>query len=317
MKILKLHTKFKTVLSSRDNKPLKTLTIDGYITKLLFLEKSITGKESDKINFNEKIFMKFDEVKEFIEKKYKRLETKRSYLVAILALLKAINKQCGRTGKQTRIYTKYKNYLQELIDLINDYHKTDEFKAYTCKITDEQLKELLEKRKLKFHQQNKSSDLQNIIIMKLYIEQTAVRADYVNTILINGCNEDTVDKTKNYIDLKNKKSIIFNHKTEDGGILRNPINEDIILLMNKLLKLRKKEGIKNNEYLLLKKNGDLMTPGGLSMKIKRLTGCSINDLRKRPNRVNKETLHMLGEMGEQAKAQGHSLATHIKHYVKV
>lgn len=317
MKILKLHTKFKTVLSSRDNKPLKPLTIDGYITKLIFLENCICDNKEDKENFNEKIFMKFDDVKEFIEKKYKSLESKRGYVVAIIALLKALNKQCGKTGKQTRIYTKYKNYLQELIDSINEYRNTDEFKTYTCKITDDQLTEFLEQRTKKFIFQNKSCDLQNIIIMKLYIEQTAIRADYVNTILINGCNEDTVDKTKNYIDLKNKISIIFNHKTEKGGVLRNPINEDIILLMNKLLKLRKKEGVKNKEYLLLKKNGDLMTAGGLSMKVKRLTGCSINDLRKRPNRVNKETSNMLEAMGEQAKAQGHSLAVHIEHYVKI
>lgn len=304
---------------TRPNDKIKQNTVNGYIDKILYINKMVFDELIINDVINEKNFLKFDKVKAYLEKKYESLETKRSYINAILALLRAIKKEYTKKSiKNTRIYQKYQDYFNNTVKALTTYKKTPEFKTLKCKITEEELKNKLENLEINYYNKKNSLNLQKIILFKIYVEHTPVRADFVDMIITNKFNIEKMDKKCNYVDLKNGEFIIFNHKTEKQGEITLKINNDTLKLIKTLQQLRVDEDLNRNIFLL-SADETPMNSHYLGIMIKRLTGCSINDLRKRhaSKSMTNTKLQALQNIQEDAKQMGHSIGTHIDHYIKL
>jgi hypothetical protein len=320
MKYSKLVRAMDDLKSKKDpNETIKSNTASGYIDKILYINKMVFDELIINDVINEKNFLKFEKVKVYLETKYKSLETKRTYINSILALLRAIKKEYTKnTTKHTKIYKKYQDYFNTTVKEITNYHKTPDFKSKKCKITEEELKNKLEKLEINFYNKKNSLNLQKLILFKIYTEHITARADFVDMIITTNFNIEKVNKKYNYVDLKNGEFIIFNHKTEKQGEIILKINNDTLKLIKKLKQLRIDEDL-NREIFLLSADGTPMNSHYLGVMIKRLTGCSINDLRKRHASKNAtpENREFIGGVIKDAKDQGHSIETHITHYMKI
>jgi hypothetical protein len=263
-------------------KRIKQITADGYFKKIIFLYENIfnTTVKNDMIEF--KLFNKFNTVYKWLENTYESLETRRSYVVGITAVYKATGKHMWK-GKETATYRKYREYLFNLVNKLKEHRKTPEYKEEKCKITNEEINNKLVEMEKKYETKGDIKFLQNIILIKLYTEIAPVRADYVDTIITEQYNDKIADKRYNYADLKNGLFIIHNHKNEKAkGKITKKMTEDMKNLISKMYKQRiNNDDLENSQFLLLTDKGNVMDANYLTKKIKRLTGCSITDLRKR------------------------------------
>lgn len=290
-------------------KRIKQITADGYFKKIIYLYEKIFNKtktiKNGEIEF--KLFNKFNTVYEWLEKTYESLETRRSYVVGITAVYKATDKHLWK-GKETATYRKYREYLFSLISMLKEHRKTAEFKEEKCKTTNNEIHDKLKAMEKKYETKKNLKFLQNVILIKLYTEISPVRADYVDTIITEQYTDDIADKRYNYADLKNGLFIIHNHKNDGAvGTITKEMSGEIKNLITTLYKERvKNEDLENSQFLLLTDKGEIMDANYLTKKIKRLTGCSITDLRKRYTRDKlggafkaiKETAESMGTSGD-------------------
>ena len=199
---------------------IKENTAKGYIGKIKFLYRNCYNLSiGDDGMFNYKIFYEIEQLKDFLNLTYPESnESKRGYIVAVMALLRAMKKDKNYKNMTTKIYREYKIYLDEVIKKVRAYKKTAEFKNNKCELTDEQIETAVNKAMEKYKNTGRLQYLQDVIIIRLYTMIIPMRADYVGT-KIKDRYEEKDDTNFNYVYLKDKKIYINNHKTDgqNGG----------------------------------------------------------------------------------------------------
>ena len=176
----------------------------------------------------------------------------------------------------------------------------------------------LQKLQVNLYNRKTSLNLQKLILFKIYTEHATQRADFVEMKIVSKYKPDKMDNKYNYVDLKNELFIILNHKTEKSGKITLKINKDTLKLIKKLRTARITEDL-DRETFLLRADGEPMTAHYLGIMVNRLTGCGINELRKRyaSRNMTPANQEMLEQMGADARQMGHSLETHVQDYIKI
>lgn len=265
---------------------IKESTAEGHYIKLLYVYRNVFNREIEDNKIEFKLFNRFNEVRTYLDVKYDNLETRRSYIVAVISVLKA-TKQHLRRGAETATYSKYRKYLLYLVNELNKFRKTPQYKQEKCAIPNSEINNKLNAMEQKYKKTGKTKFLQDVILIKLYTGISPVRADYVDMIITKQYIDRRADKNLNYADITNGLFYIHNHKNERAnGTLQNKMTPEIRNLIAELYERRQESNEDNYKYLLLTTEGAIMTPNYLTKKIKRLTGCSINDLRKRYTKDN-------------------------------
>jgi len=279
-----------------ENMNIKDITRNNYLSKIFFLHNTINPLAKDKQVIQMKFFKRHVEVIDFIKSKYDSLETRKSYIVAIIAMLRAMNKyefvnkyekdDEGKVINKLKPLGKvYKTELTKMFKSINNFHKTDEFKKQKNTISNDTIKSIEDENIMLWKHTKDLDYLQNLILLEVYFKTAPTRADYANLIIVDDIEKIDMNPSINYVDLKTKHFIFNRFKTAKyKGIVKiSMVNEDTnydsYSLIKELYDIRK---INNDVvFLLIKKRaGTPMTPQELSKKFKRLTGISINDARK-------------------------------------
>lgn len=267
------------------------LTAKKHVNNIVFLlervfKVEIVGKidKNNKTKFNLKLFYKNKQILDYIKLRYDNLETQKTNITSILALLRLYKKDTkNNSDKMTVNYLKYVNYSKMLRDKmeIDKVENKDEILKIKNTITDQESTELIEKYLKKFDKNKKLKILQDAIIIMIYTKLPPSRLDYVDMLFTKNYSVDFKKyKTKyNYVDITEGIFYIHNfkgstHTKKHGEIIITP---EILKYINILFN--------NRDYgdelpiFLLDNQEKPMTAHYLGIKLKRLTGLSVNDYR--------------------------------------
>jgi len=285
-----------------------------YFKRLLFLNYQLNPelKITKMINLNS--YHHSRKIIKFMEKKWNNNETKKTYICAILNLLKITNDTHFKNGNMRPYYKKYKSYLDSLWKAINTNIASDEFKIMKREVDEDKLYLIIENQKIKFKLKNDIDNLQNIFLILVYLKNKPARADYADMLIIKSKTDD-MDEKYNYAVIDDGEFIFYNYKTEKRGATILPIHSDVLEYVKLIYDFR----INNNENpIFILKNKRTKKPtdaGSLSKKIIRLTGYGVNDFRKH-YASKPENMKIIKEAVDMADGMMTSAGTLIKFYNK-
>lgn len=275
----------------------RKITNDTYAYKIRLLIESKIDLENPK------------EVEEVLDGK--KFKTKRSYYIALVVYLKALNKN----SKPYEIIVK--NMGEEIEKQDKKNEKTDNL---VSRKEIEMIIANIEQNLTKVSQNNTRyyRTLQDYLILNLYYLIPPIRNDYVAVDVYESLPLLTSSQT-NYISLYDKKLYLNRYKTDKKyGALVLDIPEKIIGIIRQLLDKRRELQINNMHALLLNADLKRMTKTNLIHNLNRIFGkkVSVTVLRKSYISEKYPVVNTVEDMEEDAKKMGHSVAMQQSTYRK-
>lgn len=296
-------------------------------------------KDIDKFKFKLNLLNKHKLIINFLNSRYDSDKVKTNFINTIMIVMRLFGLHLNTKKPKIEMYDKQikKNIIshpfipsyQKYLDYNNIlYSKIKDDKTAQIEkgdknimkhsISDEDINLLINRHLTKFNKNKKLKHLQDAIIIMLFTKQNPVRLDFNDMIITNDYDEDfkLYGDKYNYVDLTNNLFLILNFKTSSMNkeIIKQPLSDElkhhITVLFN------------NRNYgdeppiLLLDNNDEPMTAHYLGIKLKRLTGCSVNDFRHK-TMTGGDIDNFVKEYRRlelMAKHMGTSVKTLINHY---
>ena len=160
---------------------------------------------------------------------------------------------------------------------------------------------------------------QRHMVLNLYYLIPPVRNDYVGT-LVYMYPPKTMNTTKNYIVLSEKKFIVNRYKTAGVyGTTEIKLPKELVKIINSHMKMRRAENptLKSRE-LLMNKNMVPMTQVNLTMYLNSIFGRNISSTMLRKSYLSEKypVTHTVNDMRQDARNMMHSVATQQSTYRK-
>jgi len=270
-------------------------------------------------NFN---FLK-DETKILERIKDYKKNTRRTYLISIVSLLK-------QEPKMKKIYDKYYTILMEYnkdMKTNNDKSETqkenwisqDEVKKIYSDLS-EKVKPILEKKKITVDDYNLL--LQHLILSLYTLQPPRRNLDFQNMLVVRNYNPE-MDKAFNYLDLDNKKFHFNNYKTNKTySTQTTDISDDLFNVIIKFLKfhpefkqLKKKSC--SFPFLVDANNIQFETKNSITRILNKIFDKKIGSSMLRNIYLTSKYSNNLNELQKDAKAMGTSASTIENQYIKL
>jgi integrase len=293
--------------------------------------KNLTRLNGGEIKNNVNFLKDLDSIHQKIEK-YKP-NTRRSYIISIVSLLKELTKTSPR--KYQKLYDTYYKLMEDL----NKQLKTNNEKSVKEKENwisqEEVMKKLEELKKIiptlgKKLSEEQFYELQKLLLLGLYSLQKPRRnKDYqlmkiykrppVYPIIDLGGN--TIDLQENVLDLKNNKFIFANYKTKGKYSTQiidiNPELQEIIDVYLKYHPTYKKNGGKDFPYLIVNFQGqEYKNNNDMTRLMYRIFNKKVGATMLRHIFLTDKYKNVLSDMKQDTEAMGTSVDTAQNHYIK-
>lgn len=302
------------ILQSLENKNISTSTLNLYIKNLKRLND---GNEIKNLNFlkdSEKVLDKI---------KHLKPNTRKTYIISIVSLLK-------QDAKQKKLYDKYFTILMDYNkDLKNNTTKSetqvenwisqDDVKDIQQKIEDDIKPKLINKKLT----DSEFSQLLNLMVLSLYTLNPPRRnLDYQYAVVVKKYN-DSMDDKYNYVDLEKNEFHFNNFKTKKTYQRQTvPINEDLRKIIDEYLKfhpliknLKKKDGI--IPFLVNAKGDPFESTNTITRILNKIFGKKIGSSMLRNIYLTSKYGNENKEKQEDALKMGTSTTTADQNYIKL
>lgn len=277
-------------------------TIKNYITKLKVLNNNELPSSLDYLTQTDEIDKKINEYK---------LNTRITAYNILSKVLRASNSK------------KYKNIIKYYDDKMNEgireRMKTENKKTETQEenwITWEEVQKVYNNIKKEANKRDADyEDILKYVVLSLYVLQDPRRnADYMNMYVVKKHN-DSMDESKNYLDLKNKQFIFNNYKT--AGVYGKQIldiNKDLMRSINKYLKIHPLKNNKEFKFLVFEDGKEFNQDYHITRLLNRIFNKNIGSTMLRHIYISH---HHGGEAYEKEKEMaskmGHNIGTQKKY----
>lgn len=266
---------------------------------------------------NFKFLSDIDKIKEKLNKY--RDNTKRSYIISILALL-SLDKD-----KNKKLYELYYNEMKERNKIYNDRENKNEPTETQAKnwISQDTVKDTLNKaidkiKDIKISKNMSKDDYNNlldVVVLGLYVYHPPRRnSDYLDMEVVNKYKDD-MSKDKNYLDLSKKKFIFNKYKSmKKHGQQIEDINNDYLHYLNMYLKYWKLKKSTNNSLLKNYEDANFQI-NGITYILNKLFGKRVGSSMLRHVFLTDKYGDILKDQKETADAMAHSVSQQKK-YIK-